>query len=64
MEQRQVKWAAASMLLKRHGSDAPLVVATRIGEFASVGNHDGVAMWTAIAACLDKMMRFPSSPAS
>ncbi|MEK7454341.1 MAG: hypothetical protein AABZ76_05415 [Pseudomonadota bacterium] len=45
------------MLFKRHGADAPLIVASRIGELATIGDNDGITMWKAIAACLDQMMR-------
>jgi hypothetical protein len=57
MEQGHVAWGAASMLLKRHGADAPVLVATRIGELALAGDMDGVAMWKAIAVCMDQLMR-------
>lgn len=64
MEQRQVAWGAAAMLLKRHGDHAPVIVATRIGELATAGDMDGVAMWKAIAACLHQLMRLPAIGAS
>ncbi|NBB42237.1 DUF6961 family protein [Sphingobium yanoikuyae] len=57
MKQEHVAWGAASMLFKRHGADAPLIVASRIGELATIGDNDGITMWKAIAACLDQMMR-------
>lgn len=45
------------MLFKRHGADAPLIVASRIGELATIGDNDGIAMWKAIATCVDQMIR-------
>lgn len=57
MKQEHVAWGAASMLLKQHSDDAPIVVAQRIGELAAIGALDGVEMWQAIAACMDQLMR-------
>jgi hypothetical protein len=45
------------MLLKRHGDDAPIVAAQRVGKLASVGDMEGVAIWKAIAAHMDELIR-------
>jgi hypothetical protein len=41
----QELWGMASMLLRLHGDRAPVVVAERIGQLASEGNGEGVALW-------------------
>jgi len=64
MEQRHVAWGVTAMLLKRHGDHAPVIVATRIGELATAGDVDGVAMWKGIAACLQQLVRPPVIGAS
>ena len=64
MERRHVAWGAAALLLKRHGDHAPVIVATHIGEIATAGDMDGVAMWKAIAVCLHQLMRPPVIGAS
>ena len=45
------------MLLRRHGDDARLVVAQRLGELASAGDFEGVSMWKKIARCMDQLVR-------
>ena len=57
MDQQHVPWAAASMLVKRYGSDAPTKVAERLGELALAGDVEGVTMWKQIAACMDQLNR-------
>lgn len=57
MTEDQVMLGAAMMLLKRHGKLAPLKVAERIGELAADGDEMGVAIWKAIAACMDEILR-------
>lgn len=64
MERDHVVWGAAFALLKRHGNDAPVVVATRIGELASAGDMEGVEVWQSIAACMDQLMRAPRGGAN
>lgn len=51
MEQCHVAWGATAMLLKRHNRYARIVVAAHIGELATAGDMEGVAMWKSIAAC-------------
>lgn len=48
---------AAMMLLKRHGDQAPLKVAQRIGELAAQEDFLGVAAWQAIAGRMDEILR-------
>ncbi len=55
MDQQHVPWAAASMLMRRYGSDAPIKVAERLGELALTGDMEGVAMWKKIAWCMDQL---------
>lgn len=47
------------MLFKRHGADAPLIVAHRTEELARIGDDDGIALWKATPACLDQILRLP-----
>lgn len=64
MEQDHVVWGAAFTLLERHQNDAPVVVATRIGELAMAGDMEGVAIWKSIATCMDQLMRAPDNVAN
>ncbi|WP_419722865.1 DUF6961 family protein [Sphingobium aromaticivastans] len=48
-------WGIASMLLRQHGDFAPLKVAERIGELATLGESDGIALWQEVAHRLDAM---------
>ncbi len=48
-------WACALAVEKQHGKRAAVFAAERIGALALAGDHDGVAMWKAIAARLDAM---------
>ena len=57
MDQQHVPWAAASMLVKRYGSDAPTKVAERLGELALACDMEGVAMLKQIAACMNQLSR-------
>ena len=47
----------ASMILRQHGDRAPVVVAERIGQLASEGKAEGVALWKDVARRVDQMMR-------
>jgi hypothetical protein len=53
----KILWGAASMLMKRYGTQAPAKVAERIGALATDGDMHGVRIWQAIAGCMDEMMR-------
>lgn len=55
--EEQVLWGAVSMLMKRHGDDAPRKVAERIGSLALEGDMVGIALWKEIARRMDIMMR-------
>ncbi|WIW90460.1 hypothetical protein K3M67_20825 (plasmid) [Sphingobium sp. V4] len=57
MTDDQVMLGAAIMLIKRHGDQAPVKVAERIGELAAEGDEMGVAVWKAIAAYMDDILR-------
>lgn len=53
-------WACAQQVTKHHGANAPMKVASRIGELAAAGDAEGVETWKAIAICVDKLMDFRS----
>jgi hypothetical protein len=57
----QELWGMASMLLRLHGDRAPVVVAERIGQLASEGNGEGVALWKDVARRVDQMIRAKNS---
>ncbi|MCC4254803.1 MAG: hypothetical protein VYA35_11865 [Pseudomonadota bacterium] len=57
MEQDDIAWGAALMLLKRHQNGAPFIVAARIGELALAGDREGVAVWKSVAASMEQIMR-------
>lgn len=50
-------WGMASMMLRRHGERAPVVVAERLGQLASEGKEEGVALWKEVARRVDQLMR-------
>lgn len=58
MNKEHVAWGAASMLVKRHGYHAPVIVAKRVGELVLAGDMEGVAMWKDIAVCMDQLTAF------
>lgn len=51
-------WACAQQVIKQHGAKAPAQIATRIGELAAAGDHDGVEAWKAIAVRVDQLMDY------
>lgn len=53
----QLMWGAALMLFRKHGQNAPLKVAERIGALALEGDDLGVTVWKGIAWRLDKLVR-------
>ncbi|MFC3429943.1 DUF6961 family protein [Sphingobium fuliginis] len=57
MTRDQELWGMASMVLRQHGECAPVVVAERIGQLASEGKGEGVALWKEVAIRLDRLMR-------
>ncbi|MFC4595085.1 DUF6961 family protein [Sphingobium tyrosinilyticum] len=62
MTRDQELWGVALALLKRHGDQAPVKVAERIGELATQGQFDGVALWQDIARHLDRLLAPPEKP--
>ena len=54
-------WGMASMILRQHGDRAPVVVAGRIGQLASEGKEEGVALWKEVAIRLDLMLNAKSA---
>jgi hypothetical protein len=49
-------WACAQQVIKQHGANAPLHVATRIAELATDQDAEGVKTWQAIAERVDQLM--------
>lgn len=49
-------WACALAIERQHGARAAVVVAERIGALALAGDREGIAMWKAIAVCLDELI--------
>ena len=47
----------AARIWRDHGDEAPVHIASKIGEFAAIGDAGGVAFWTDIARLVDGMMR-------
>lgn len=56
MTRDQELWGVASMMLNRHGQDAPVKVAERLGALAMAGEAEGVAMWQDVARRLQALM--------
>lgn len=56
MTQDQELWGVASMMLNRHGRNAPVKVAERLGALAVAGEAEGVAMWQEVARRLHMLM--------
>lgn len=50
-------WACALAIERQHGARAAVVVAERIGALALAGDHEGIAMWKAIASRLDELIK-------
>ncbi|KKW92937.1 DUF6961 family protein [Sphingobium chungbukense] len=55
MTRDQELWGMASMVLRQHGDRAPVVVAERIGQLASEGKAEGVALWKEVARRLEQL---------
>ena len=60
MTQDQVLLGAAMMLLKQHGTHAPLKVAERLGELATTGDEEGMAAWMGIARHMSSILHAAS----
>ncbi|QJU60287.1 hypothetical protein HL653_23385 [Sphingomonas sp. AP4-R1] len=52
-------WARAAALLRRHGEEAPKVVAERVGALALEGDEEEIAVWLAIATRMDQLRGDP-----
>jgi hypothetical protein len=48
-------WGMAIMVLQRHGDQAALYVAERIGKLALHGEAEGVALWREVAHRLNML---------
>ena len=48
---------AAQLLVKRHGTDAPVVAAQRADELLDRGDLEGVAVWKSIARAVEELLR-------
>lgn len=57
MTNDHIALGAAMMLLRRHGNQAPVKVAERIGELAVEADWDGLAFWKLIASKMDQILR-------
>ena len=57
MSPQEHVWACALAIERQHGTRAAVVVAERIGALALAGDGEGIAMWKAIAACLDALIK-------
>lgn len=55
LTQEQIPWGAASMLLRHHGDQAPMIAAQRISELSALADEAGVAMWKKIVTCIAQM---------
>lgn len=55
-------WAVASATIDRHGSAAPLFIASRIAALIAAGDGPGVAAWTSIGHRVEQLTADP--PAS
>lgn len=53
----QLMWGAALMLFRKHGKQAPLKVAERIGALAIEGDELGFTVWKGIAWRIDKLAK-------
>ncbi len=50
-------WRATNLLLRHHGSDAPLVTAQRAGELLAHGDMEGQAVWKRILRPVEELTR-------
>lgn len=50
-------WSCAQAMLNRHGDQAPLKIAERIGALALDGDEQGVATWRRIAGAADELRK-------
>lgn len=57
MDREQELWAAANMVINRHGSEAWFYAAQRADELLAQGDVEGHAAFVAILRCIDKLSR-------
>ncbi len=50
-------WAAAKILIDRHGDDAAIVASQRQDELLDEGDVDGANMWKAIIKAIEELQR-------
>jgi len=50
-------WRAATLLLKRHGEDAPIVADQRAGQCRARGDVDGLRLWEWIAEAILELLK-------
>ena len=48
-------WRSASVLVKRHGPDAPIQAATRADAMLEVGDVEGYAVWKRILRAVEEL---------
>ena len=48
-------WRSASVLVKRHGEDAPIHAAMRADELLEAGDLDGVATWRRVLRAIEEL---------
>lgn len=57
MTNDHIALGAAMMLLRRHGNQAPVKVAERIGELAVEADWEGLSFWKLIASKMDQILQ-------
>jgi hypothetical protein len=50
-------WRTASVLLRDHGYDAPLIAAQRRDKLLAEGDLNGLIVWKRIMAAMDELTR-------
>ena len=55
-------WRSASVLVKRHGPDAPIQAATRADAMLEVGDVEGYAVWKRILRAVEELRRVEPGP--
>ena len=57
MSPQEHVWACALAVERQHGTRVAVVAAERIGALTLAGDGEGIAMWKAIAVCLDELVK-------
>lgn len=50
-------WQCAGEVLRQHGEKSAHFVAERLGALAIKDDQEGIAVWKAIARCIDQLQR-------